>query len=228
MLDSLFDLHGLNVLSGLVDASAYPWEWLEALCVYISENCRGACELPSDGVRYDWSKGPIFISEGARVQTGAVVYGPAYIGPNCVIGHNALVRGGAMILDGCELGHCVEVKHSILLPGAHCGHRNYIGDTVIGRGVNFGDGSGTANLRADRNPKKTIKVTWDGQVVDTGLRKFGALVGDGSSIGCRATLNPGTILGKECLVLSNVSVSRTHPARSQFSNPEPKVTQRKS
>lgn len=227
MLESLFDLNSLGILSGLVDANAYPWEWLEALCGYIGEKCRGMCDLPSTGAKYDWSMGPIFISEGARVQSGAVIYGPAYIGANCVVGHGALIRGGAMILDGCELGHCVEIKHSIILPGTHCGHRNYIGDSIVGRDVNFGDGSGTANLRADRDPKKTIKVTWEGKVLDTGLRKFGALVGDRSSLGCRSTLNPGTILGKECLVLSNVSVSRTHPPRTQFSNPEPIVSERK-
>lgn len=227
MLESLFDLKETDEFSQLFDPKKYPWQWLDVLPGFIRENFDESGVLPLGDIKYHEAGGPIYVGPGTRIMSGVVIYGPAFIGPGCIIGHNVLIRDGALIADGCILGHCVEVKHSILLDHTHCGHRNFIGDSVIGRNVNFGDGAGTANLRGDRDPKKTIKVTWDGRVLDTGLRKFGALVGDGSSISCRATLNPGTILGKDCLVLPNVSVSRTHPARSQFSNPEPIVTQRK-
>lgn len=159
----------------------------------------------------DESEGPIFVEYDACVQFGAVLKGPLYIGHGVKIAYHAVVRDGAVIMDGCRVGHASEIKGSILLPGAVSGHRNYIGDSVIGRNVNFGDASGTANLRGDRDPDKTIEITWDGASIDTGRKKLGALVGDGSSIGCRATLCPGSILGKNVLVYPNQLVVGTVP-----------------
>lgn len=207
---TLFDLHELP-FQALFDASPFPWVWLQ----HLSDALRvGGFDHPIEklfpDVGFDLSQGPVWIEPDVKIKAGAQIYGPAYIGPGVTIGHHALVRDGCLLAAGSSLGHAVEVKHSILLPGATCGHRNYIGDSVLGRDVNMGDGSGTANLRADRDPRKTIKVEWEGTVLDTGLRKFGALVGDRCSIGCRTTLQPGAVLGPDCLVYPNIAVGRTH------------------
>lgn len=211
-MEDLFDLTDLSH-PDLFLSSSYPWEWL----MHLEESLRALSEQYATehfpGANFHPEGGPIHLEEGVKILAGAQIYGPVYIGAGAMIGHHAVVRGGCLVSAGCSVGHAVELKHAILLPGATCGHRNYIGDSILGRRVNMGDGSGTANLRADRDPKKTIKVFWKGAVMDTGLRKFGALVGDDSSIGCRATLQPGTVLGKGCLVYPNIAVGRTHPAR---------------
>lgn len=212
-MDDLFDLTDLP-LQTLFQASPYPWVWLRHLNDALPAFPPRCDFARFPGVDFDEREGRIHVEDGVTILPGAHIYGPVYIAAGVTIGHNALVRGGCLICEGCFLGHAVEVKHSILLPHATCGHRNYVGDSVLGHRVNMGDGSGIANLRADRDPTKTIKVGWKDEVLDTGMRKLGAFVGDDGSIGCRATLQPGTILGRESLVYPNIAVGRTHPPRT--------------
>lgn len=216
MLAQLFDLEDIEGAYGFMRSSR-PWEWIAGLDDHFAGFMQTSSHPKFRGVIIDETKGNVVIEDGAIIRTGAVIYGPTFIGQGAVVGHNALLFH-CLVMERCSIGHCVEVKHSILLPGATCGHRNYVGDSVLGRDVNMGDGSGIANLRADRDPEKTVKVTWNGEKVDTGLRKFGALVGDGSSLGCRSTLNPGTILGKGCLVMPNTVVKGTHAPRMLLSS----------
>jgi NDP-sugar pyrophosphorylase family protein len=210
MLKQLFDLDQTEH-DMLFKAYWLPWEWVAGLRVYLrSFPSRTPSDLPGD-VTVDEAEGNVHIEDDVVIRPGVAIYGPTFIGRGTFVNHGALLRGG-LIMNHCSIGHCVEIKNSILLPYATCGHRNYVGDSVLGRDVNMGDGSGIANLRADRDPAKTIKVTWGGERIDTGLQKFGALVGSGTSLGCRSTLNPGTILGKNCLVMPNTVVRGTYPS----------------
>lgn len=162
---------------------------------------------------------PIVIAAGARVEPGAYVEGPAYIGPDAVVRHGAFVRANVILLDGAILGHASEAKNALLLPGAHAPHFNYIGDSILGHGVNLGAGTKLSNLgvlsvkdpHTGRRP--TIKIRVDGHEYDTGLAKFGAILGDDAQTGCNAVLNPGCVVGPRSLVYANASLRKgVYPA----------------
>lgn len=146
----------------------------------------------------------IFIGEGTIIEEGALIKGPALIGRNCFIGHGAYLRENCLLGDNVRIGHGAEVKNSLVLSGSTIAHLNYVGDSIIGNNVNFGGGAIVANFRLDGQSVK-IKVK-DGVAIDTGLLKLGAVVGDNGKVGVNAVLNPGTILGKNCLVYPLTSV----------------------
>ncbi|MDQ7814758.1 MAG: hypothetical protein RDU25_03075 [Patescibacteria group bacterium] len=221
MLETIFDLQGLDMYSPLFKGK-FPWEWIKVLEKYLYDGYKTSrvCH-PVTGATLVEVSGPIHIGREVTLRSGAVIYGPAYIGDGCIIGHNALVREGCMLMGRNTIGHCSEVKRSILFPGAHLAHRNYVGDSVLGSEVNFGNGSCVANLLGNGSKEKTVRVMLeqddsDLMPIDTGLRKFGALVGDRTRIGCNSVLNPGTILGEDSLVLSCVNVIGTHKAGSKL------------
>jgi NDP-sugar pyrophosphorylase family protein len=155
----------------------------------------------------------ISIGEGTVIEPGVLIQGPCIIGKNCAIRHGAYIRSGVICGDGCHIGHSTELKHSILLDGASATHFVYVGDSILGNGVNLGAGVKCANLRLDR---KEVSVMWEGKRVKTGLKKMGAIVGDRCQFGCNTVLNPGTIVGKECFSFPLVSVFGTVPPRSQI------------
>ncbi len=232
MLGQIFQLQGLGHET-LFSRFDYPWEWIKALEEYLygSLKARNTNAVHTEA-KLICASGPIYVGREVTIRSGAVIYGPAYIGDGSVIGHNALLREGCLLMGKNVVGHCSEVKRSILFPGAHLAHRNYVGDSVVGRDVNFGNGSCVANLLGDGSKRKTIHVTWEPDSLgcvryDTGLRKFGALVGDRSRIGCNAVLNPATILGHDSLVLSGVSVIGTHEPWTEFRPAFPEATPRK-
>jgi len=148
-------------------------------------------EIP-EGV-YLVNKEQISIGKGSVLEPGAYIKGPCIIGENCVIRHGAYIRGDFIAGDGCVIGHATEVKNTIMLNNAHAAHFAYLGDTILGMGVNLGAGTKCANLKLDG---KKIDLLYDGEKIPTGLRKFGAIIGDGSQLGCNSVTNPGTILGK--------------------------------
>lgn len=156
----------------------------------------------------------IELQDGAYVEGGAWICGPTIIGPHTEVRHGAYIRGGVLTGTDCVIGHATEVKSSIFANDAKAGHFAYVGDSILGNGVNLGAGTKISNLKIIEG---TIKLREDDQDVDTGLRKFGAIVGDGGQIGCNAVLNPGTLLGRGCLVYPNVSVkSGLHKAKSRI------------
>jgi len=158
-----------------------------------------------DGVTVDESKGPVHIADSAEIGPCVRIEGPAYIAGE--VRHAAYVRPDSVICKGAVLGHASEMKHSALLPGAKAPHFNYVGDSILGAGVNIGAGVKLSNLRNDgRN------ILIDG--VDCGLRKFGAILGEGVQIGCNAVCNPGTVLGRDCMVWPNATVSGVHAAKT--------------
>lgn len=135
----------------------------------------------------------ISIGKGTVLEPGAYIKGPCIIGKNCTVRHGAYIRGNFISGDGCVIGHDTEVKNTIMLDGAHAAHFAYLGDTILGNGVNLGAGTKCANLKLDG---KEIAVVFEGNLILTGLRKLGAIIGDGCQLGCNSVTNPGTFLGK--------------------------------
>lgn len=143
------------------------------------------------------------IGEGTTIEHGAVVRGPTIIGKNCEIRKGAYLRGSVIIGDGCVIGNSTELKNAIILDKAQISHFNYVGDSVIGEGAHFAAGALTSNLKLDQ---KEIIVRGLKNSIPTGFKKFGAVVGDHCEIGCNVVLNPGSILGKGCVIYPGVSV----------------------
>jgi bifunctional N-acetylglucosamine-1-phosphate-uridyltransferase/glucosamine-1-phosphate-acetyltransferase GlmU-like protein len=154
----------------------------------------------------------VFLGPGSIVEPGALIKGPTIIGAYCEIRQGAYMRGHCLVGDQCVVGHATEMKHSVMMDGAKAGHFAYIGDSVLGNRTNLGAGTKLANLKIV-NTSVSVKV--EGKRYDTGLRKFGAIIGDETETGCNAVTNPGTMLGRRCLVCPGVSVkSGYYPERS--------------
>ena len=145
-------------------------------------------------------EGRIYVAEGAVVGPTAYVCGPTYIGPGAEVRHGAFVRGGLYLGAKAVCGHATEVKNSLFLDGAKAGHFAYVGDSVLGRNTNLGAGTKLANLKVDSG-EVSICDPETGAIVPTGLRKLGAILGDGAQTGCNAVLSPGTILCPGTVVL---------------------------
>ena len=155
----------------------------------------------------------IIIGEGTVVEDGAVIHGPAIIGRNCEIRQGAYIRGDAILADRAVLGHASELKHSILFADAKAPHFAYVGDSILGNNVNLGAGTKLSNLAVSSEKdgagkRPTIQLLINGRRVDTGLAKFGAIIGDNSQTGCNAVTNPGTLVGQNTLVYPNTSLSK--------------------
>lgn len=164
---------------------------------------------------------PIYIAEGARIEPGAYVHGPAYIGPSAVVRHGAFVRENVILLPGAILGHASEAKNALFLPGAHAPHFNYVGDSILGHRVNLGAGTKLSNLTVISEKdtvtgkRPSIQLVIDGKTYDTGLAKFGAILGDDVQTGCNSVLNPGCLVGPHSLVYPNLSLRKGyHPPDS--------------
>lgn len=133
---------------------------------------------------------PLFES-GATVDSGVVIEGPAVLQEGETVGPNAYVRGTTLLGPDTTVGHSVEMKNSVLMRGATVGHLSYVGDSILGRDVNFGAGTTVANLRHDEEP---VTCTVKGERVSTGRRKFGVVCGDGVKTGINTSLNAGVVL----------------------------------
>lgn len=134
----------------------------------------------------------ISIGEGSVVEPGAYIQGPCWIGKNCTIRHGAYIRGSVLTGDHCVIGHDTEVKNAVFLNHAHAAHFAYVGDSILGNYVNLGAGTKCANFKLDQGK---IAINYEGQKIATGLRKFGAIIGDYTQLGCNSVTNPGTIIG---------------------------------
>ena len=173
-------------------------------------NTRDLNTLPSS-ITFDQSNGPVIIEQSAIVEPSTHFIGPCYIGNEAVIRHGAYVREYSWICSTAVVGHASEVKHSILLPGAKAPHFNYVGDSILGKAVNLGAGVKLSNLRND-GAEVYLRIGDDRR--PSGLRKFGAILGEGCQLGCNAVTNPGTILGRNSTVWPNVTVTGVHGENS--------------
>jgi len=149
-------------------------------------------------------EGDIILGKGSRILNGAYIIGPVIIGENTDIGPNCYIRPSTYIGSKCKVGNAVEIKNSILMDGAKAPHHNYIGDSVIGSRCNLGCGTKVANLRLDG---RNIRAALKGKLVDTGLRKFGVIMGEDSKTGINASIDPGTIIGQGSFIGPGTTVS---------------------
>ena len=165
----------------------------------------GEIEIEEDGF-FTAGKG-IIIHASATVEAGAYLIGPCYIGPRAVVRSGAYVREYSWICADAVVGHATEVKHSILLPQAKAPHFNYVGDSILGANVNLGAGTKLSNLRNDGGE---VHLRINGQRMGSGLRKFGAILGEDCALGCNSVTNPGVVLGCKNVVWPNVTVTGVH------------------
>lgn len=174
---------------------ALPWEWIgqvkPALAAGFSEQRPES--IPA-GVAI---KGKVFIHESVTLPAFCSIEGPAWIGENVEIRPGAYIRGNVIIGAGSVVGNSCEYKNCLLLEGVQTPHFSYIGDSVLGNRSHLGAGVILSNLRLDQKP---VKAKTEQGLVDTGMRKFGALLGDEAEVGCNSVLNPGSIIGKRALV----------------------------
>jgi NDP-sugar pyrophosphorylase family protein len=169
-----------------------PWELLSSgesgLISQISNFCEGEAFIHPEAI----------IGDFVRIE------GPCYIGANAEVRHSAFLRKGSWICEGAVVGHSTEVKNSILLPGAKAPHFNYVGDSIIGIDANLGAGAKLSNIRNDR--REVFVTLSDGERFGSRLRKFGALIGDNSQLGCNVVTNPGTIIAPGSMIGPNETV----------------------
>ncbi len=144
------------------------------------------------------------LAQGVTVEPGALVKGPAIIGEFSEVRQGAYLRGDCLVGARCVVGHTTEVKHSVFLDGAKAGHFAYVGDSILGRDVNMGAGTKLANLRFGPG---NVFMTVDGERIDTGRRKIGAIFGDRVQTGCNSVTNPGSVVGPGSLIAPNTTVA---------------------
>jgi UDP-N-acetylglucosamine diphosphorylase / glucose-1-phosphate thymidylyltransferase / UDP-N-acetylgalactosamine diphosphorylase / glucosamine-1-phosphate N-acetyltransferase / galactosamine-1-phosphate N-acetyltransferase len=218
----LFDLDQ-TAHAAIFDGCEFAWEALKKIESYIAANLKPELRNKCEGVAYIGDD--VFIDEGTVVEDGVMIKGPAIIGRNCHIRHNAYLRENVILGDGCVVGNSSEIKNSLLFNKAGAPHFNYIGDSILGHKAHLGAGVKISNVKLFSG---NITVTKDGKPFDTGLRKFGALLGDGAEIGCNAVLNPGSIIGRGAVIYPNVFWRGVLPAGNIAKNKaEVEVTARK-
>ena len=147
----------------------------------------------------------VFIHPDASIGECVRIEGPCYIGANAEIRHSAYLRKGSWICEGAVVGHSSEVKNSVLLPYSKAPHFNYVGDSILGFGVNIGAGVKLSNVRNDRG--EVVVTLENGERIDTGLRKLGALIGDGSQLGCNVVTNPGAMVAPSSMIAPNETIT---------------------
>jgi NDP-sugar pyrophosphorylase family protein len=184
-----------------------PWEWLKRIGPALAAHkFEAALPVRPAGVHIE---GFVFIHPTVKLPPYATIIGPAWIGEGTEIRPGAFIRGNVIVGANCVLGNACEFKNCMLMDGAQVPHFSYVGDSILGNGAHFGAGVICSNLRLDQ---KLITVRTPAEVFETGLRKFGAIVGDRAEVGCNAVLNPGTVLGPRALVMPTVAFSGYLPA----------------
>lgn len=194
-INELFSLeHTLS--ADYLSSFNYGWEALSGISQMIIE----LSESLSAEYTELWDK--VWVHKSVKLSDTAYIKGPAIIGKDSDIRHGAFIRGSVLIGESCVVGNSTEIKNSILFDKVQVPHFNYVGDSILGYKVHFGAGAITSNVKSD---KSLISVKGISEI-KTNLRKFGALIGDRTEIGCNTVLNPGTVIGRSCTVypLSNV------------------------
>lgn len=213
-----FDLSQFEYM-GLFEGCVYVWEVLSRIKVYLQKYPLGKIETDvPQGTFLDHPE-LISIGKGTVLEPGVYIKGPCIIGENCAVRHGAYIRGDFIAGNGCVIGHDTEAKNTVMLDGAHAAHFAYLGDTILGNRVNLGAGTKCANVKLDR---KNIDIRFEGQIIETGLRKFGAIVGDDCQLGCNSVTNPGTMLGKQVYCYPCINVGG-FIASKQIVRPSQKV-----
>ncbi len=186
--------------AAVFEGCEFAWEALKRLREYVNTRVQPALHNRCDGVAYVGET--VFIGEGTVVEDGAMIKGPAIIGRNCQIRHNSYIREAVVVGDDCVVGNACELKNALLFNGCQVPHFNYVGDSILGHEAHLGAGVILSNFKAFSG---NATVEMDGKPFDTGLRKFGALLGDGADVGCNAVLNPGSIIGRGAVIYPGVN-----------------------
>jgi len=220
---SLWDF-ARNEFRDLFESVTLPWQVLQKLDAYLTqklstiEGCKILSTVP-DGAHIE---GEVYIERDCMIENGSYIRGPTWIGRGCEIRSGCYIRGGVIAGEGAILGHASEFKHCILLGMAQAPHFNYVGDSIMGWHAHIGAGVILSNFRLD-GAMVPVRALGSMEKLESGLQKFGALIGDECEIGCNSVLNPGTILGEKSVVLPLSLFSGTWPAKSKID----RMTQRR-
>lgn len=197
--EDLFDLTQTDH-AAIFEGCEYAWDALKKVKFYIAGHIKPGLHHTPEGESFIGSQ--VQIGEGTVVEHGAMIRGPAIIGKNCQIRHNAYIREDVIIGDNCVIGNACEFKNCLIFNNCQVPHFAYVGDSILGFKAHLGAGVVISNVKLVPG---NVTVEKDGIPFDTGLRKFGALIGDKTDVGCNATLNPGTIIGRSCVIYPLVS-----------------------
>ena len=182
---------------------SYPWDALAGLSEFIEELGKHL-----DTGLYDEVLPRVWVAKSAVVAPSAYLGAPCIIGPETEVRHCAFIRGAALVGEGCVIGNSVELKNVILFDKVQVPHYNYVGDSILGFKAHMGAGSITSNVKSDKSP---VVVRCGLKEYPTGLKKLGAMLGDGVEIGCNSVLNPGTVVGRRASVYPLSCVRGTIP-----------------
>ncbi len=185
------DLYDLNetIAADLFDGLTYPWEALPKIGDFIRKLGETLSQEEYEKVGED-----VWIARSAKVFPSAYIHGPAIIGKEAEVRHCAFIRGNALVGEGAVVGNSTELKNVVLFHNVQVPHYNYVGDSILGYQAHMGAGSITSNVKSD---KKLVCVHTPEGDIETGIKKFGAMIGDGVEVGCGSILNPGTVVGRE-------------------------------
>lgn len=206
-ISSLFDLSH-TAAAPFLRTLRYPWEALSKIGDLILQIGAG---LPEE--EYERRGENVWVHRTAAVFDSAYLHGPVIIGPRTEVRQCAFVRGNALIGADCVVGNSTELKNVILFDGVQVPHYNYVGDSILGYKAHMGAGSITSNIKSD---KTNVWIHTGSEQIETGLRKIGAMLGDGVEVGCNSVLNPGTVIGRETTVYPLSMVRGYLPPRSIY------------
>ena len=205
-VSALFDLS--RTLAGdYLARFEYPWQALDGIKELILSLG------PTLGDEYEERAPQVWVHETAKVFPTAFLGAPCIIGPGTEVRHCAFIRGSALVGAGCVVGNSVELKNVILFDSVQTPHYNYVGDSILGYRSHMGAGSITSNVKSD---KTLVTVKNEGEVIETGRKKFGAILGDFVEVGCNSVLNPGTVVGRRSNIYPVSCVRGVVPADSIY------------
>lgn len=205
-IQNLYDLeHTLakDYLAGFT----YPWEALKGIKELILSLG------PTLGDDYEEVSSEVWVHKSAKVMPSAYLGAPCIIGPNTEVRHGAFIRGSALVGADCVVGNSCELKNVILFDHVQTPHYNYVGDSILGYYSHMGAGSITSNVKSD---KQLVVVHNGNENIETGLKKFGAMLGDHVEVGCNSVLNPGTVIGRDSRVYPTSCVRGVVPEKSIY------------
>lgn len=197
-----------TIAAEIFEGAAYPWEVLSKIHDFILELGETLSEEEYDRVGED-----VWIAKSAHVFESAYIHGPAIIGKDAEVRHGAFIRGNAIVGEGAVVGNSTELKNVILFNKVQVPHYNYVGDSILGYKAHMGAGSITSNVKSDK--KLVVVKTTEGNM-ETGLKKFGAMLGDEVEVGCGTVLNPGSVVGKRTNIYPLSSVRGFVPKESIY------------
>ncbi len=197
-----------TIAKDIFEGITYPWEALPKISAFIKELGE---RLPED--EYEKKGEDVWIAKSAKVFPSAYIHGPAIIGKDAEVRHCAFIRGNAIVGEGAVVGNSTELKNVILFNKVQVPHYNYVGDSILGYKAHMGAGSITSNVKSD---KKLVVVKTPEENIETGIKKFGAMLGDEVEVGCGTVLNPGSVVGARSNIYPLSSVRGVVPAESIY------------